>query len=157
MALILGASSAGCANVGYEAKHADGLLDFVGALAGNPHRDVAPVERVSSRAAEIVTAHAEAAGPGHTHVSGTLRNGFGFSGIYDAHVDVKVLGANRRLITAHATSYSPRPIPSDYRGQHRRASFSARVPIVPPAGSIVQVSIHETRQEDCEFTRSVTR
>lgn len=155
VALILGGSAAGCANVGYEARHADGLLEFAGALAGNPHRDVAPVERVSGRAVEFVNAHAEAAGPGHTRVSGTLRNALGSGGIYNAHVDVKVLGADRRLLTGHATGYSPRPIPGDYRGQPRRASFSARLPIVPPARSVVQVSLHETRQEDCEFNRPV--
>ncbi len=142
---------AGCANVRHEARCSDGLLDFAWALAGGPRRDVVPVERFSDHAGEIVTAHAEAAGPSSTRVSGTVRPGFDYSKTTHAHIDVKVIGADNRLIAALATDYFPRPIPRDYRGQPSRGSFSARLPLVPAAGSTIRVAFHQTRRADCEF------
>lgn len=155
LALALCGLGSGCnPTLSREAQRSDGLFDFAGALAGHPRRDVVPVERISGRAGEIVTAHAEAIGPaGSTLVSGTIRNGFGFSEVHNAHVDVKVLGADRRVVNAMATEFFPRPIPSDYRGHPRRAFFSARLPFVPAAGSTIQVAFHPTPQGECELNR----
>ena len=134
LALLFCGLGAGCGpTLSRRSQRSDGLFDFVGALAGRPRRDVVPVERFSGRAGEIVTAHAEAVGTGGTRVSGTVCNGFGYGGVYQAHIDVKVLGAGHRLVAAFTTDYSPRPIPVDYRGQPRRATFSARLPFVPAA------------------------
>lgn len=156
--ILLCSLNAGCANVGRVAQRSDGLLDFVAALAGRPRRDVVPVERLSGRAGEIVTAHAESVRPGRTRVSGTVRNGFGYSDTTHAHVDVKVLApGTRMLIAALATDYSPRPVPHDHRGQPRRATFSARLPFVPAAGSTIQVAFHQSRRADCEFDRPDAR
>ena len=149
--LLLCFAAGGCADVDQAARRSDGLLDFLGALAGCSHQDVVPVERISGRAGEIVTAHAEAAGSGRTRVAGSVRNGFGFSGVCDSHVDVKVLGEGRRLVAALATDFFPRPIPADYRGQPRRAFFSARLPFVPAAGSTIQVAFHQKSRRECEF------
>lgn len=66
--------SAGCAHLGEEARRSDGLLDFLQARAGHLRRDALPVERVSGRTVEIVTAHAEADRAGRTRVSGMLDN-----------------------------------------------------------------------------------
>lgn len=112
---------AGCANVERAAQRSDGLLDFVQALVGHPRRDVVPVERFSRRSGGIVSAHAEIDHRGGTCVSGTLHKGFGYEGEYDAHVDVKVFGTDRRLIAALATDFFPRPIPNDYHGMTGRA------------------------------------
>lgn len=154
LALAVCGLGAGCSpTLSGEAQRSDGLLDFAGALAGHPRRDVVPVERLSDRAGEIVTARAEAVSPRETRVSGTVRNGFGFAEVRHAHVDVKVLGAGNRLVAALATDYFPRPIPVDYRGQPRRGSFSARLPFVPAAGSTIQVAFHHASRGECEFNR----
>ena len=147
--LLLCGLCAGCANLGREAQRSDGLLDFVVALAGHPRLDVVPVERISGRAGEIVSAHAEVDRRGGTYVSGTLHNGFGYSDVQDAHVDVRVSGSDRQLIAALATDYFPRPIPRDYHGTIGRASFSVRLPFVPAAGSTIQVIYHQTDRQEC--------
>ncbi len=144
---------AGCANLGRETQRSDGLLDFVVALAGHPRQDVVPVERFSGRAGEIVSAHAEADQRGGTYVSGTLHKGFGYSGVQDAHVDVKVLGRDRLLIAALATDFLPRPIPTDYHGITGRAWFSVRLPFVPTAGSTIQVIYHQIDRQKCGFAQ----
>ena len=151
---FLGWSLTGCANLRREAQRSDGLLDFVQALVGHPRVDVVPIERVSGRAGEIVTAHAEADRKGGTYVSGTLHNGFGYSEIYDAHIDVNVLGTNRQLVSTLSTDYFPRPIPITYHGMTGRAWFSVRLPFVPPAGSTVQVVFHQDASGLCKPTQN---
>ncbi len=141
--------SAGCISVQRSAERSDGLLDFVAALVGHPRQDVVPVERFSGRAGEIVSSHAEADRRGGTYVSGTLHNGLGYSDIHNAHVDVRVLGRNRRLIAALATDFFPRPIPNDYHGTIGRAWFGVRLPFVPAAGSTIQVIYHQTDRQEC--------
>ncbi len=145
---------AGCANLAREAQRSDGFLDFVVAIAGRPRKDVVPVKRVSEQAGEILTAHAEVDHRGGTYVSGMLRSGFGYEGVFDAHVDVKVFGPDRLLITTLVTDYSPRPIPNDYHGTPGRAWFSVRLPFVPTPGSSIVVSFHRSVQQELEFTRS---
>ena len=117
--LCLGAASllcAGCANMAREAQRSDGFLDFVVAIAGRPRRDVVPVERFSERTGEIVSAHAEVDHRGGTYVSGILHEGFGYEGVFDAQIDVKVLDSDRQLVTSLTTDSFPRPIPNDYHG-----------------------------------------
>ena len=143
--------SIGCANLGKEARRSDGLIDFIPALAGHPRKDVVPVERCSGRAGEIVTAHAEADRAGSTYVSGILQQRVGYGGIYNAHIDVKVLGPDRGLVTALATDYFPRPVPNSYRGHTGRSSFSTQLPFIPTPGSTVQVAFHQVSLADCEF------
>ena len=141
--------------MGREAQRSDGLLDFLGALGSHPRPDVVPVERVSGRAGTIVAAHAEADGSDGTQVTGILHKGFGYGGVYNAHIDVKVLGPNRQLITGLATNYFPRPIPNDYRSKIGRSWFSTRLPLVPKTDSTMQVAYHPIAQADCEFSRSL--
>lgn len=148
---------AGCANLGRAAQRSDGLLDFVVALAGHPRLDVVPVERISGRAGEIISAHAEVDHWGGTYVSGTLHNGFGYSDVQDAHVDVKVIGRDRQLIAALATDYFPRPIPRDYHGTIGRALFSVRLPFVPTAGSTIQVIFHQIDRQECGFVKPIAK
>ena len=145
--LCLGAASllcAGCANIAREAQRSDGFLDFVVAIAGRPRKDVVPVERVSERTGEIVSAHAEVDHRGGTYVSGILHKGFGYEGVYDAQIDVKVLDSDRQLVTSLTTDFFPRPIPNDYHGTIGRAWFSVRLPFVPTPGSTIQVIYRRT-------------
>ncbi len=139
---------AGCANLGREAQRSDGLADFVQAVAGHPREEVVPVERFSERSGEIVAAHAEADHRGGTYVSGILHKGFGYEGVSDANIHIKVFGSDRQLIAALTTDFFPRPIPNDYHGTIGRAWFGVRLPFVPPAGSTIQVSYRRTGQEE---------
>lgn len=123
------------------------------ALVDHPGKDVVPVEPLPVSAGEILTAHAEADRTGGTYVSGTLHNGFGYSEIYDAHIDVNVLGSNRQILSTSSTHYLPRPIPITYHGITGRAWFSVRLPFVPAAGSTVQVVFHQGANLPCEFTQ----
>lgn len=146
IATMLSGLSIGCANVNREAQHSDGLIDFVVALAGHPRKDVVPVERFSDRAGEIITAHAEVDRRGGTYVSGMLRSGFGYEDVDDAHIEVKVIGPDRRIVAALTSEYFPNPIPNGYHGTPGRASFSVRLPFVPSVGSTIQVSFRRTGQ-----------
>lgn len=152
--LALCASTVGCANVNRTAQRSDGLLDFVWSLTVRPRRDVVPVEVRSGRAGEILTAHAEATSSRAMYVSGTLKNGFGYGDIFDAHIDVEVFDPARKLVAATATDYSPRPIPNDYHGTPGRASFGIELPSVPAAGSRVRVVYHQIALADCKISRA---
>lgn len=149
-ALALCWSGTGCTSeVGRKAQNSDGFIDFVGALVGRSRPDVVPVERVSNRMVEIVTAHAEAGPGGTTYVSGVLKRGFEMGDDGDAHIDVQVLAADRRPVAAFATDFTPRPIPATYRSVVGRSYYVVRLPFVPQPGATIQVLCHRTRLADC--------
>ena len=69
----------------------------------------------------------------------------------EAHIDVKVLAADRRPVAAVATDYTPRPIPETYRSVVGRSHYGVRLPFVPQPGTTIQVFCHRTKLADCPY------
>lgn len=145
--IFLATALAGCSSpVTQRAQRADGLLGFI---FDRPGADVVPIERISSRAGEVATAHATADGPG-LRVSGLVRRNSIVEPRFGAHVDVFIVDARGKTIASTAADYLPRTIPRRVRGSFGQSHYTARFPSFPPPGSSVRVRFHAMRKADCE-------
>ena len=69
-----------------------------------------------------------------------------------SHVDVIVLDSRKRVVETTTVNYLPRDIPHGQRGTFPQSHFTARLAVLPAAGSTVKVVFHGALKSECEFT-----
>ena len=152
MALAL-AAAAGCANFGTKFAQSEDLLDFLAALSGREENDVYPVERVSAGSGQIMTGHVRR-DPRGVYVFGSIGRSFGFSppNPANAHVDVYVLDARKRVLSGTATAFSTWEnspvIPAQRIGR-----YSISLTSTPIGASAIRVVFHPVPLSECKFGR----
>lgn len=124
-----------------KAQHADGLLDFVAALAGQSAEDALPVEQVSDAYGQIATAHVRRK-PDGFRVNGVVRKTSFVDPPVGAHVDVFLLDARKRVIESITTRYLPRDISRGPRAA-RQSRYAAWLRTTnAPQGATIRVVFH---------------
>ena len=73
-------------------------------------------------------------------ISGYVKRDYFYRGYAPGHVDITIISPDNTILKRVATVYTPRNIRS--KGA-RTAHFTARIPEIPPKGSIVQAIHHE--------------
>lgn len=81
-------------------------------------------------------------------VSGKVGRLVGYNNSLRRHLDVQVVAPDGTVLSQVATSFSPNPIQRSPRTRSS-SSYVATLPKLPPTGSTIRVTVHETRRTDC--------
>lgn len=95
------------------------------------------IERHSSGAVEITSAHVSVLRDGRILLHGHVAKEFGYSSPYQSHLDVTVYDEEGRILEEVVARYQPFPIPRNRWGRRGKSSFTVRLKQVPADGRIV--------------------
>lgn len=117
---------------------------------------VVSIERLPSKGVYISRAYAYKEGVDLV-VSGRVKRSRSVASPSGGHVDIAILSSDRKIIKTTSTSYTPRII---RRKGARESFFTARIPMVPPAGAVVAVVYHRPsystdRTFDCKNNAAI--
>jgi hypothetical protein len=125
------------------------VLVVGGCAASGPLSAGVRAESQSADAVQIRAVRLRTTGQG-LQVYGTVRRATGYSSSSQRHLDVVVRGPDNAVLQHAAVSFSPNPI---RRGRNSPASstYALTLPTVPPAGSVIRVTVHPISFGDCQF------
>lgn len=71
----------------------------------------------------------------------------GGRGVVKGHIDIKIIDAEGKVIDRVVTSVSPKIVP---KSGGMTSSFTARIPVIAPQGSVISVRFHNGPHESQE-------
>ncbi|GEM_PF-3354273 len=127
---------------------------FVSMLTGHhscPNEKVIPVQNESRNGVVVYQTHAGVE-DGYTHISGTVKKGFGPGEVSAANTHLDITATrNGKVIHAVATDFFPKTIPATRQGTPGRSRFAVKMGELPPDAKIL-VSVHREPLGACGFS-----
>lgn len=121
---------------------------ITGCASTPPARSSYRAERHSAGGVKIESVRLTPTSKGF-QVSGSVGRMVGYDNSPRRHLDVETVAPDGSLLSRVATTINPNPIRRS-RFSRTSSSYAVTLPDVPPAGSVIRVSVHTVSRSDCQ-------